>query len=58
MAENEYVVNHVDIQSDDGKVRFRLKVTDRLGAVRLEKDANGEWKEPASGHGWFPITRS
>jgi hypothetical protein len=55
MADNEYVVDHIDIQSPDGRTRYRIKVTNRLVAVRLEKDAIGEWKEPPNGHGLFPI---
>ena len=31
----------IDLVSEDGSVRFRLKVTDRLVAIRLQRDEKG-----------------
>jgi len=52
----------IDLVWEDGSVRFRLKVTDRLVAIRLRRNEKGEWLEPHSGGGVQvianpPITR-
>jgi hypothetical protein len=52
------VLKSIDLVSEDGRTVFRLKVTDRLVAIRLEPDGKGGWREPHSGHGLFPLTGS
>jgi len=47
----ESVFKSIDLISEDGNFRFRLKVTDRLIAIRLQRDEKGEWREPPNGGG-------
>ncbi len=44
----------IDLESEDGKIRYRLKVTNEqvtkpLLAIRLKPDGKGGWTEPPPG---------
>jgi hypothetical protein len=56
MDDEASVLKSIDLVSEDGKFRYRLKVTDRLIAVRLMPDGKGGWKEPPNGGGIFGLT--
>jgi hypothetical protein len=57
MMDERAVLKSVDLISEDGKTRWRLKATDRLVAVPLESDGQGGWKEPPNGGGVTGLTK-